>query len=564
MKKSIVINSEKNWLVKASESILGPHTVDELALLIRSKQLGLLDEAKKPTSRWSFIRDVPELQAAVLELANETDTIEKTQTAAHTQVSVTRKLDDEITPIPVRPKTKTSITIEPNVINNTGKIKIEPVKSYSISSETQPLNFKKWGLHAFVGVCAVIAIFTFAQKQNRESTQKRIWTQVQQLFASKLYDRAFDVYKEYQLEPQKQSVALMRLGLLHLNPGHDLVKAKRFFEISSQIDPKNKDLIIQNLNGLALTSLYDGQIETASEYLDRASTLERNNSVTQLNYIATKMAASKWNQAMTAAQSLSNQEPRKAYLIQAIIVALSGTYKETIPSLLSALNSASDLSLYLRPEMRLMALHLAISQNLKSDIQQSFENFFKELPSFSMNFSEDPTVDQRWRDWNYLYQFCSDLDAEPEFAADLAAVKIICLTQVKRWAEAEKLISEALLRFPGNMRVQLAQLHLLSQMGRWPEIRGFSKIPNLMKDEASVYYFAKTCFEEKQENCLESYLNTGLQKANVKTYFFVLKAQQKCSQKAYDSCRYIISQGLSQDPLSTDLLSLRYDLEELL
>ncbi|MFN9066859.1 MAG: hypothetical protein ACK5V3_06490, partial [Bdellovibrionales bacterium] len=156
---------------------------------------------------------------------------------------------------------------------------------------------------------------------------------------------------------------------------------------------------------------------------------------------------------------------------------------------------------------------LSILQKSNSDIQLALQNFFKELPSFSMSFSEDPTVDQRWRDWNYLYQFCNDLDADQAFAADISAVKVICLTQVQRWAEAEKLISESLIRFPGNARVQLAQLHLLSQMGRWPEIRGFSKIPNLISDESSVWYFARTCFEENQEGCLDNYLNSGMQKA---------------------------------------------------
>ncbi|MFN9066100.1 MAG: tetratricopeptide repeat protein, partial [Bdellovibrionales bacterium] len=235
--------------------------------------------------------------------------------------------------------------VEPVATANTGKIKIEPVKSYSLNSSSQPLNLKKWGLHALVGVCAVIAILTYADKKTKESHQKRIWTQVQQLFASKLYDRAYDAYKDYRLEPQNQSLALMRLGLLHLNPGHDLVKAKRFFESSSLLDPKNKDLVIQNLNGLALIALYDGQIDTAEQYLVRASTLERNNSITQLNLIATQMAASKWNEAMAAAQKLASQEPRKAYLIQSIIVALSGNFKVEIPSLIGALNATSDLSL---------------------------------------------------------------------------------------------------------------------------------------------------------------------------------------------------------------------------
>ena len=99
-------------------------------------------------------------------------------------------------------------------------------------------------------------------------------------------------------------------------------------------------------------------------------------------------------------------------------------------------------------------------------------------------------------------------------------------------------------------------------MGRWPEVRGLSKLPPLASEEASTWYFAKTCFEEKQDACVDSYLNAVIQKAYVKTYYFSLKAQQKCRQRIYDGCRYLLSQGLSQDPIATDLLSLRHDLEE--
>lgn len=565
MKKGQNTLTGKIWLVKASETIMGPYSLDELALALRAKKIGLLDEAKTNTLRWLYIRDIPELQSAVLELANEAETIEKTHTAAHTQVSVTRKLVDELTPTPPRPinYTKPLVAETPSPIPaSNASIKIEPIKSYSLTPSAEPINMTKWILHSLVGISIVAALFAFWQKQNWESRQKKTWSQVQQLYASKLYQRAYDTFKDYQQALPEQAVGLMRLGMLHLNPGHDLVKSKRFFEMSSQLDPKNKDLTVQNLNGLALVSLYDGQTSNARTYLERALALEPGNVATKLNLIALQMNQSKWNDAMNAAQMLVSQEPRKSHLIQAIIIGLSDSFKGEIPGLLSALKATADQSLYLRAEMKLMALHLATLSNSKNEITMALESFFRDIPVFAMEFSEDPSVDQRWRDWNYLYQFCSDIDLGGEAAAEVAAVRIVCLSQVKRWTEAEKLLNESLVRFPSHPKLLLAQLHLLTLMGRWPEVRGLSRIPNLIQEDASQWYFAKTCFEEGQDACVDSYLNAHLQKASVKTYYYALKAKQKCRQRALDGCRFLLSQGLAQDPISTELLNLRYDLEE--
>lgn len=567
MKKQTETNA-RIWIVKASESLLGPYTIAELALAVRSKQIGLLDEAKNNKSRWVFIRDLPELQSAVLELANEVDTIEKTHTAAHTQVSITRRVDDDLTPTPPRssPQQSAAVTsppIQEKVIPvSVSSKKIEPIRSYGTAIEKEPIPLTKWILSTFVGVSFLIAIFAFVQRQTWDGKQKKIWTQVQQLYATKLYDRAYQVYKEYQQEIPSQPLVMMRLGFLHLNQGRELVKAKRLFESATQLDPKNKELMMQSLNGLALVSLYDSQPQVAKIYLERAQLLEPGNIPTKMNRIAYLISQSNWSEAMNVVQQLMAFEPRKAHLIHAILVELSGGRKNEIPGIINALESSVDQSLYLRAEMKLMSLKLALTLADPQAIATATENFFTELPAFSMNFSEDPSIDQRWRDWNFLYQFCTDFGIPFETSAEGVAVRVICMSKVQRWAEAEKLLTESFVRFPNHEKLLFAQLHLLTAMGRWPEVRALSRIPQLQKKEIADWYFAKTCLEEKQDRCVESALNPLLQRSVVKTYVYELKASQQCSKKPLDSCRFILSQGLSQDPLSIHLLSIRYDLEE--
>lgn len=551
--------SDQIWIVKASESLLGPYTISDLAVAVRSKEVGLLDEAKNPNSRWMFIRDLPELQAAVLELANESETIEKTYTAAHSQVSVTRNIDDNLTPTPTLPQPTKSM------IHSADKLTVQPdvkIKSYGINSERSPLPIARWIMYAVVIVSFLIAVFAFYQKQMWQTQQKKVWVQIQQLYAAQLYERAYQSYKNYQLEVPDQPLSLTRLGFLHLNFGRELVKAKRFFDKSVQLDINNKELMLQNLNGLALYSLYDGQSLQAVNFLERAETLEPSNVATKINQIAAQMSRSKWSEAMKLAKQISSTEPRKSNLIQAIIVDLSGQYKNEIPNLIAALNLIGDNSLYLKAESKLMRLRLANYLNSESELKLAQNDFFKDLPVFTIQFSEDPILDQRWRDWNFLFQFCTEFNSTFDQSAEAVAVQVICKTKVQRWAEAEKAVAEGLIRFPNNGRILLAQLHLLTAMQRWPEVRALKRIPAILQEESSRWYFAKACLEEGQMNCVDAYLSPIMQNNRIKTYNYELKAQKSCRENSTESCRYVISQGLAQDPLATELLSLRYNTEE--
>ena len=571
-KQDILKNPEDRvWLVKSSDSILGPFTTAELAQNVRTKTIGLLDEARTPNNRWLFVRDIPDIQSTISKLAQQEDTFEKTHTAANTNVTVTRNINDDATPVPLH----VSIVKAPNANAQTSpkpqptpqpvaanaNIDTSPIKSYSLNPPSEPIPWGKWGMIAFAFLSFRVALFSFVQRKSWESDQKKIWAEFQQLYVAQLYDDAYKKLKEFQRDFPEQPTALTRSGFLYLNPGRELVNARRMFEKSSQLDPNNKDLMIQNLNGLGLVALYEGQMVQSKSFFDRALTLEPGNILTRLNLISLNMSQGLWDEAYSLAQQIVAAEPKKAYLIQSTLSVLSSSHHDRGRPLIAALAKSIDGSSYLRPIMRLMLMKLASMHSDALALEIQIKLFFEDLPSLHVSFTETPVIDQRWRDWNFLYQFCSDIKGPANLEGDLLAVQIVCVSEIQKWSEAEKMVNEGLKRFPANPHIFLSQLHMLTLMERWPDVRSLMRTANLTSDTATNWMFAKSCIEEKNKNCAELYLNPLMQKSPVPTPVYVLQARHKCGEKVSDSCRFAITQGLAQDPSNYDLLKIRFQIE---
>lgn len=556
---------DRIWLIKAADVILGPYTVAELAQGVRTKDIGLLDEARTPNNRWLFVRDIQEIQSTISKLAQSEDTFEKTHTAASGNVTVTRNISDEATPVPLQvpiAKPKVVPQQEPSPVKPAATETPGPIKSYSLNPPSAPIPWTKWGLFAFVGLSFVVALFSFVQRKTWESDQKKSWSEFQQMYVGQLYEDAYKKLKEFQREFPDQPTALTRAGFLYLNPGRELVNARRMFERSTQLDPNNKDLMIQNLNGLGLVSLYEGQMVQAKSYFDRALTLEPGNILTRLNLISLSMSQGQWNDAYALSQQIYTSEPKKSLIIESTLAILSSHHADRGKPTLAAMAKTVDSASYLRPIMRLMMMKLASIHSDALALEIQIKNFFDDLPSLHLEFSETPLIDQRWRDWNFLYQFCNDMKAPASLEGDILAVQIVCISQIQKWSEAEKIAKEGLMRFPGNQRIFLAQLHMLTLMERWPEVRTLMQTASLTTDTATNWMFAKACIKENNKSCTDLYLNPLMQKSVVPTAVYVLQAESVCTEKVSDSCRFAITQGLSQDPSNTDLLKIKYRIED--
>jgi|GEM_PF-3298777 len=56
------------WLVKSGDRVLGPYSTDDLAQLIREKEVVVIDEIMAPQSRWAYVRDVEAFASVVEEI----------------------------------------------------------------------------------------------------------------------------------------------------------------------------------------------------------------------------------------------------------------------------------------------------------------------------------------------------------------------------------------------------------------------------------------------------------------------------------------------------------------
>ena len=568
--------NDKVWIVKASESILGPFSIEELAKAVRTRHVGLLDEARvsegrhdpksRIAGRWVFVRDIPEVQAAISELLKTEETVERTHSANHTQLSVTKRLDDDNTPvppaIPIVPATTKVAAPSANAAPVSAPSSAStPIRTYGVSTKkSNP--WGRWLVMAGVGALLFVGLSLYLERKTWESSQKRLWAQFQQSYVAQIYSDAYFRLKEYQLEYPEQPAALTRAGFLFLNPGRELIKAKRLFERSMQLDPQNKELMVQNLNGLGLVSLYEGAISQAQSYLNKALALEPSNHLTMMNLISLALTRNQWDDAWQLSEAISTSDPKKASLLQGMLVLLSQRHQSKAHAVMADLMRSLDQSSYLRPEMRLIILRLSSLSNDNITFESQLKQFFEDLPSLQISFSENPMVDQRWRDWNFLYQFCMDVNGPSSLAAEMLGLQVVCVSQIQKWSEAEKIVSEGLKRFPNHPKLVLSQVHMLSSMGRWPEVRALMRLPILKQESAANWMFAKSCLEEHNSSCTESYLNAIATRAYTPTPIYELKARLHCRGSNLSGCRDFVGQGLSQDPLESGLLEIRFRLED--
>jgi hypothetical protein len=111
------------WLVKSLGHILGPYTTEELEQALRSQKVTLIDEVKKPKSRWKFIRETPELLPIVEEIRNnilqkkEATNTEEIHELTKTDIEITHigSAHDDLTPTPEMPKSASKVSNSPTV-----------------------------------------------------------------------------------------------------------------------------------------------------------------------------------------------------------------------------------------------------------------------------------------------------------------------------------------------------------------------------------------------------------------------------------------------------------------
>ena len=93
----ITEHSDKKWLVKCENKILGPYNFEQVEDLISKKQISLIDEIRDPQTRWLYIRENPEFKNIIQDVRSEIDAkndATTTQQSVSISTTGTHPLDD--------------------------------------------------------------------------------------------------------------------------------------------------------------------------------------------------------------------------------------------------------------------------------------------------------------------------------------------------------------------------------------------------------------------------------------------------------------------------------------
>jgi len=137
---------EKKWLVKSNYKILGPFSYDQLEDILRKRQIALIDEVRDMDRRWSYIREIPELQRMAesirVEIEQKSEATRTIQTAVSSPTSTSTKTEDVFLPDGTAsvPVSFTDVEIEPQDISF--KETLTPAKK---TIESALKNLKKTG-----------------------------------------------------------------------------------------------------------------------------------------------------------------------------------------------------------------------------------------------------------------------------------------------------------------------------------------------------------------------------------------------------------------------------------
>jgi hypothetical protein len=222
-------NSEKKWLIKSENKILGPFSFDQILDLLRKKQISIIDEVRDPETRWLYVRENNEFKNIVEEIRKEIDSRQestKTYQSSTGFTGVTTSSFEENLQ-----KTKTDIvfdqeedtqtrdvevvkeTVNAPPVENIPLMRVEKAKLYGVLNDGNvqekigdySRRLKILTATIFLMLIAAVGGYYYYQHKNVTRKEEELVIQIKRLSNYGLYDQAAEKFAQLP-EPMKHSV----------------------------------------------------------------------------------------------------------------------------------------------------------------------------------------------------------------------------------------------------------------------------------------------------------------------------------------------------------------------
>ncbi len=575
-----VSNTDKVWLIKSSTRILGPFSVEEVATLLKTRQVSIIDEIRLPSGRWSYIRENQRFMDIVRSIREEQDNSPEntmTQSIPHntsfTKTEPTVDSEQTLTPVPNQsPQMKDVSSAVERAVNKTtmpaAGVSYGTSNDFRVQNKIRhQSNVLRW---AVIGVAAVAVLGIYVTLGNRQATQggnyDELIARAIRYKSVGLYDKSLQAYKGAASVKEPDLDTQIQMAPVLISEDRQTLQGRRILEKAIVQENRQRSELVDAYLGIAVSYMMDGDLKEAENTLQKAIGHEPFNIAARLNLAIVEMKKGNYKEAMHKFEHVLSKDPTNVMALYGRSMAAMEVAKTTsdmgfLKPLVSDLQNALKKTNLLRQEL---SLFLIYSYNLLGDVDamnQAIVKFLSEPSGVSGLYTHSLSVDWRFTQWDYLEKYCSEVYNKSVPSAELKAVRALCLMEVNRDTDADKLLREAISEGPKDPYVLVAQAAYLKKTGRVPEALAVLKMPELVSLSVRDRLVGDICMSTHDVNCAQAAFTKMYERNNTSAPALYGLAWVVIKRKDRNSAYNYVRAGLQSEPTFIPLLEMRDQLE---
>jgi len=580
------LKDEKFWMVKSSTRIMGPYTTKDIFELLKEKQISLLDEARKPTGRWAYIREHKDLtetvdKLKVISISNEATVSQMTmgQTLTKTEnvgeddrhdektVKVSNPLTTEDLIKDIVPLKEETVTYNPGAKPSNISYGAYTKDQLAEAAETQARPWKIVLISLIAAVLLGYGSYALFMKSRQSQGYQTLIASALRLNSLHLYEKAYQTYKKAksQKEPELNIQAQMALlAVAYENESNSSRKILEKYLMTDEI--KDRRMTVDYHIGIGLSYLREGDDAKAMESFQKAASYEPFNQAVLLNRSLLLLRKGEFKDSYFNLKMVNSKDEFtnlllyvRAYTLMEMLHATTVVLDE-IRDLVVEIPNQLQKSALLRNELLLLNIKLQSILKDEGAVTAAVDRYLETRPAAGLQIVKDPRIDWKMTSWEVLDRICVELSQlRTGFKAKL--LRAHCLMENQNAVHAQKWIEEARAESPSDPYVINSMIYWMQQMNRDNEALTLAKQNESVLFLSTNSIYAELCFENKDENCALAQWTKATNNTFTAPRAYLGLAQLSAQRGQNVEALQKIKQGLSIEPLFRSLIEIRETLE---
>lgn len=525
------------WLVKSVGRILGPMEDTEVAKLLESREIYLVDEVAQPLRRWLSIQEVEVFRTVVQDLrkkgvhANFEDTVTLTGgTGTNKTITVTAPLEDsygdEFTDEIESVTAVTTGSMREIVYDDVKETQrappppprgSAPLPNYgmrdSAAVQSAATATSRWIVTlAFLGVVGVVSFYAYQQLVQRPKLQEVSSQDDYQRGMAALdagdYSTALDRLRRfYQGHPEKEDLQLY-LGPLMIQLENQTVQGKQMLYRIMEKDPQ---VAREAWTGIGIAELIDGHHDLATDAFNKALEKDPFYFPALIDQGLLAMQRQDLNKAKAVFESVVNKtdtEPSAFLLLAETLIELAKEEgnKAYLDQALRVLNDFLKNAHDYAQEADFLSLYVYVLKGQTDRATKKAESILDRDPNLTDEHRHNIFIYSRRLSWGSWVKWCEQIQNSMGSNSAGTALWAYCLFRSDRSLEAKKAIENAVNQGPREPLVQAVYSYILHSsnmddqasvaLGKSLEMdsRGEYQLPLILQ--------AQFCERQKDNDCV--------------------------------------------------------------